>query len=388
MREYSQEEIDAEARVAEAEEYEKSYRKAGTVSAEIINLAERVKDRDRQAFTSKCAYDFEGVPVPDREWLVEGAIPHENVTLLSGDGGLGKTILALMLGVALSTKTEWFGFTTMQGPFLYVGAEDDDSEVHRRLDQMRCEMGLQWSDFCDFHFRSLVGEDAVMATYDRGQQRLKATQLLLELEQHISDLGVVACVLDTSADMFGGDEIDRKQVRQFISLLRGVCRRQHCAIMLLSHPSVAGMASGTGISGSTAWNNSVRSRLYLEADNKDTDARTLKFMKSNYGPKGEPMALRYQRGQFVLDEVRAGSTPEQADAMFLATLDKYTAQDRDVSPNVSSTYAPKVFADDETCGGLSKKAFKAAMDRLLASKAIKVEPFGPPSKLRKRIVRA
>ena len=85
--------------------------------------------------------------------------------------------------------------------------------------------------------------------------------------------------------------------------------------------------------------------------------------------------------------MKAGKT-RQADAMFLATLDKYVAQDRDVSPNVSSTYAPKVFADDETCGGLSKKAFKAAMDRLLEQKKIKVEPFGPPSKLRKRIVRA
>ena len=216
---------------------------------------------------------------------MEGAIPHENVTLLSGDGGLGKTILALMLGVAISTKTDWFGFAAMQGPFLYIGAEDDEPEVHRRLDQMRCEMGLQWGGFCDFHFSSLVGEDAIMATFDRGQQRLKATQLLIEVEQRIKDLGAIACVLDTSADVFGGDEIDRKQVRQFISLLRGICLRQHCSIVLLSHPSVAGMATGTGISGSTAWNNSVRSRLYLEADGKDQDARQLNFMKSNYGPR-------------------------------------------------------------------------------------------------------
>ena len=177
----------------------------------------------------------------------------------------------------------------MQGPFIYVGAEDDEDEIHRRLDQIRSEMGLGWGEFIDFHFKSLVGEDAILATFDRSSQTMKATPRLLALEDRIKDLGAVCCAIDTSADVFGGDEINRTQVRQFIGLLRGICRRTHCSILLLSHPSVAGMASGSGISGSTAWNNSVRSRFYLEMG-EDDDARTLKFMKSNYGPKGKPMA--------------------------------------------------------------------------------------------------
>ena len=66
--------------------------------------------------------------------------------------------------------------------------------------------------------------------------------------------------------------------------------------ILLEHPSIAGMSSGSGTSGSTGWNNSARSRLYFEADDKDKNARVLKFMKSNYGPKGEPMRLIYRKG--------------------------------------------------------------------------------------------
>ncbi len=46
------------------------------------------------------------------------------------------------------------------------------------------------------------------------------------------------------------------------------------------------MQSGTGLSGSIAWNNSVRSRLYFTADKTDEDLRLLKNMKTNYGRKG------------------------------------------------------------------------------------------------------
>jgi RecA-family ATPase len=62
--------------------------------------------------------------------------------------------------------------------------------------------------------------------------------------------------------MFGGDECVRTQVRQFINLLKGLARKHNCAILLLAHPSLTGMNTGTGLSGSTDWNNGVRSRLY------------------------------------------------------------------------------------------------------------------------------
>jgi RecA-family ATPase len=290
----------------------------------------------------------------------------------------------------LATRTQWLGFPTTQGPFLYLGAEDDDAEIHRRLDSIRMEMGQPWGEFADFHFKSLAGEDAILATYDRTSQKVVGTALLNEFEKRIEEIGAVGCAIDTSSDVFGGQELDRAQVRQFIGLLRGICKRQRCFIVLLAHPSVAGMASGTGISGSTAWNNSVRSRLYLEAVDDDPDARTLKFMKSNYGPKGEPMGLRWQRGLFVpcvSKRRKASKTPEEAEAVFLTMLDKYNEQDRHVSHKPSSSYAPKVFDADESCP-CTKEALRNAMNRLLNRKEIKVETYGPPSKHHQRLVRA
>ena len=105
--------------------------------------------------------------------------------------------------------------------------------------------------------------------------------------------------LDTAADMFGGNENDRSQVRQFIGLLRGLAITANAGVLLASHPSLSGITTDSGLSGSTGWHNSVRSRLYFKAakaaegDKANPDLRELEVRKNNYGPSGEvdPHAL-------------------------------------------------------------------------------------------------
>ena len=51
-------------------------------------------------------------PVPARRWVVPGLVPDLNVTLLGGDGGLGKSLLAQMLLTAAATGKMWLGKQT------------------------------------------------------------------------------------------------------------------------------------------------------------------------------------------------------------------------------------------------------------------------------------
>jgi Mrp family chromosome partitioning ATPase len=53
--------------------------------------------------------DWEGVTVPPREWIVPDYIPHKTVTLLSGDGGTGKSLLAMQLAAARALARDWIG---------------------------------------------------------------------------------------------------------------------------------------------------------------------------------------------------------------------------------------------------------------------------------------
>src|SRR5882757_11554496 len=72
-------------------------------------------------------------PVPEREWIVRDWIPAKTVTLLSGDGAVGKSTLALQLGTARALGRDWIGTMPTAGRTLYLSAEDDQDELHRRL---------------------------------------------------------------------------------------------------------------------------------------------------------------------------------------------------------------------------------------------------------------
>jgi hypothetical protein len=74
-----------------------------------------------------------GKPVPPREWFVPDVIIANRVTILSGNGGDGKSLLAAQLGVATVTETDWIGYLPKPGGVIYASAEDDPDEIHRRI---------------------------------------------------------------------------------------------------------------------------------------------------------------------------------------------------------------------------------------------------------------
>jgi RecA-family ATPase len=126
----------------------------------------------------------------------------------------------------------------------------------------------------------------------------------------------------------------------------------------------------------------------LDADDKDPDARILKFMQSNYGPKGKPMRLRWRNGLFVPDDGKAlYSAQVNAEIKFMQMLDAYTEQKRIVSASLGGNYAPTIFSRDVSCRGFSMAILRDAMNALFAKGEIKVETYGPRSRQVSRIVR-
>jgi putative DNA primase/helicase len=97
----------------------------------------------------------------------------------------------------------------------------------------------------------------------------------------------------------GGDEIQRRQVRAFMRALVEVARLTNCAVLLLAHVDKNTSRNkraegGEGYSGSTAWHNSARSRLFLTRG--DDGLLTLEHQKSNLGRMREPVTLEWLEG--------------------------------------------------------------------------------------------
>jgi len=335
------------------------------------------------------ASNLAGKPVPARKWMVDDLVPSGTVTLLGGDGGTGKSLLALQLAYAVALDTQWMGRDVAAGGAMFISAEDDEAELHRRLaDLVRATDGAL-VDLDSLTLRSLAGEDALLATLEAG--KLEASDLYAEIDGLMTVKRPALLVLDTLADLFPGNENDRAQTRQFVGLLRRLAIRHECAVLLLAHPSLSGLNSGSGTSGSTGWNNSVRSRLYLERVVQDgyepnPNARKLSTKKANYGPTGAEISMTWQDGVFAADAAETGldrmAAGAKAERVFLKLLRAFAEQGRRVNTGGGQTYAPTVFSVHPEAEGVNKRGFRSAMEALLSEGKIRLAEDGPPSKRR------
>lgn len=364
-----------------------------------IEVYEREHEtRPAEPLDTISAASFEGRVKPCRRFLVPDLIPDRNVTILSGDGGTGKSLLAMQLGVAVSAGIKWLGMETGRGGVLYFSAEDDEDETHIRLKDICEGDGIPLPS--SLRIAVMAGHDCLLATENARTGTMDRTPLYARLEASIRAQRPSLVVLDNVADIFGGNENVKGLVRQFIGMMRHLAIAYECAVLLLAHPSLSGIASGSGTSGNTAWNNSVRSRLYLKRQHDDPkeitdpDFRKLVSMKANYAPTGGEIGMRWEHGRFVPTETPAAATgtidrmaiQSRAERVFLALVRRFNDETRNISPAIGNNFAPFLFAKHPQNEGVTKRQFEIAMDTLLGASRIKVVEQGPPSKLRKNIV--
>jgi RecA-family ATPase len=382
---------------------------AANAAAEAIGNDAEVETSAKSKPTSELPLPFiniagwDGATAPEREWVVQDRVPQKNVTLLSGEGGVGKSIVSLHLAVATVLGRDWLSAVPTPGPALVVCCEDDDDELHRRLDRIvehySVTFGATYGELKDMHLLSLAGQSAVLAAPNRNGV-VRTTKLFERIHEAACDIRPRLIVLDNSADVFAGNENERTQVRQFVTLLRGLAISANAGVLLTSHPSLTGINTGSGLSGSTAWNASVRSRLYFrraktEKDEEpDPDLRVLEVMKSNYGPVGETVTVRWKGGLFLpvvgLSNLEKLAAERKAEQVFLTLLDRFTLQCRNTCEKPSApNYAPTQFAKESEARelGIRKADFEGAMRGLFAADKICLEPYGPRSRGTSRLVR-
>jgi hypothetical protein len=249
-------------------------------------------------------------PIPPREWEVEGWIPRGEVTLLYGDGGIGKTLLAHQYATAAAAGLDWLGQKTRQARVMCFFCEDSEDELQRRQTDINAALGVSLADTHDrLRIASRKFMDNLFILWDRNTGAMKRQAIWELLLNDAKAFKADVVIVDTIADTYGGSEIDRGQVNAFVkSCLGRIAFELGGSVIALGHPSMAGKTTGSGTSGSTAWSNAARSRLYLRMPKgvETGNVRELEGMKLNYGPKGARLKLRWNRGAF---EVLAGSVP-------------------------------------------------------------------------------
>jgi len=272
--------------------------------------------------------------------------------MLGAHGGTGKSTVALLLAVAVAAGRELFGQPTERGRVVFASLEDGAAVVRHRLAHVCRQWGIEPGDLAQ-HLTIVDGTAApeLFIAEGRGQGTTTATYAeLQELAQ-----GAALVIVDNASDAYAGDEIQRQQVRAFVRCLASIARAEDCALLLLAHVDKATSRArkaegGEGYSGSTAWHNSVRSRLFMTR--AEDGALTLEHQKSNLGPLAAPLVLRWPHGGLPeLDTPAAGIVAHIAERVdtqaLLRLIAEYSERGERVAVGTTArTNAARLLADE------------------------------------------
>lgn len=332
------------------------------------------RPRAVEPFASFTPADWAGEP-PSHDWVVDGCFLRGTVAMLSGDGGLGKSLLMQQLCTAAALGAHWLGLGTEQCNTMAVFCEDDRDELWRRQAAINRHYGCGMGDLTPVRYVERAGLENVTMDFDRRTDKPAPTPFFDQIRHAALEHEARVLILDTVADVFGGNEIVKNHVRRFISAWRRVAIEIQGVVILTAHPSVSGMSSGTGISGNTAWNNSVRSRIYLtrqrevEEGDSDNNERLLKTMKNNQGPFGGKIGLRWEDGVFVRsDQERTLNIVDRIDDdnHVLAAIESLCLMGTRMSPDrFARTYVVSAVVGHAETRGMSRPNIEAAKNRLM-----------------------
>ena len=115
--------------------------------------------------------------------------------------------------------------------------------------------------------------DPIMAGLVKSTGKVEPTKTFGWLSEMAMDTKSKLICIEAASDVFDVDEIVRCHAKACVRLLQGLAIKADAAVLLLFHPSLSGITSGRGTSGSTQWNNTMRSRLFFQTlpGTKDDD---------------------------------------------------------------------------------------------------------------------
>lgn len=259
-------------------------------------------------------------------WVLPGWLPAGQVTIIGANGGTGKSTFALQIAASLSIGAPFI--TASQTPMRCLGysGEDGDDVVMPRVERICDALNVTPSEL-GVNLRIIDAEDNPVLTEPAAKNlRQMTTKMYSLLVAAAKEWEPRLIVVDGASDCFDGDENTRRDVRFFIHALKRLAKISRSAVLLIAHinkRAAEGGKTDQHFSGSTAWNNSVRSRWAILEDDFSSDRLTLVHEKSNLGPRQKPKTFSRDvaTGLFVPQHANAVDTTTEQRALLRILMD-------------------------------------------------------------------
>lgn len=275
---------------------------------EVLRLAEGVWQRYGGPPTLAVVNMAEAEEPAPRRWRIEGILPERYPAIIFGDGGHGKSYLALFAATAVVAGFPFLGLVTQRGPVLYLDWELDNEEFTRRAYQVARGFGLERPP--------------------HGLLYVRATAPLLEIADQIANLvtseGLGLVVVDSLGPACGGS--DPEAARSIIPVM-GVLRDLGVTSLTVDHQ--AKMQQGQDYAAKTPFGSAYKynlARAVWQTERADKREGALSLLlrhkKANFGPLLQNIGVRLT---FEGHTVRL----ERVDPMDVPTLlEKLPARER------------------------------------------------------------
>lgn len=333
--------------------------------------------------------DLMSANIEPPHYSIRSIVPRGVVTLLGAHGGGGKSILALTLCAHAAAGKTWAGLEVERGCALFVSLEDPGSVVRYRLRRIVEAYELDPDAVAaNLHIvDGTEGDGALVMEQANSLRRLEPTNAMGELRELAKGRQLV--VVDNASDGFDGDENSRRQVRAFIRLLSSIARNNDLGLILLAHidkNAAKKGSNGNTYSGSTAWHNSVRSRLAIDIVSSDVELRQ---EKNNFGRSVSPLLLRWSEAGVLMPREACADLSGDVDAVLAAFRAAAAAgtnvgAGRSGSGNAYSVLS--TFDEIAKCvnGPLGRKAFWSALGALQRQGTVVVREIEGPSRHKRK----
>ncbi len=226
---------------------------------------------------------------PQTQWLVPFIIPVGAATILVGEGGVGKSRLALQLATAASLRAglwtkDWIpainggdSVAVKRPPrplvTMIVNAEDQPSDAARRIVRIREGLAQATGEETP---ENVMGEKlargmarvmfyqsrgAIWGPSGSGSTHIETTAELTAVGRDVraqcERLGVKLLILDPLANLYASSENTRSHVAAYMRSWNAWAQRTGIAVVMLCHPP----KSGDGFSGSSSWVGASRAAI-------------------------------------------------------------------------------------------------------------------------------
>lgn len=230
--------------------------------------------------------DVQAEPV---RWLWPNRFALGKVSLIAGDPGLGKSMLALTIGAHVTTKRNWpaDGTACVRGSVLLVSGEDDVADTIRpRLEAAGAD----------------ITKVEVVGLVRKGNRRC-GFSLEADTDQLIAKAGnMEECrliVIDPISAYLGGtDSHNNADVRGLLAKLQGAAARIGAAVLMVTHLNKGGERSNAlyRATGSLAFVAAARAAFVVCKDRDDPRRRLFLPLKNNLAEDRTGIAYRIVRG--------------------------------------------------------------------------------------------